>query len=296
MSAGQLLRDAMEAERPLQIVGTINAYTALLAQDGGYRAIYLSGAGVANASYGLPDLALTSLNDVVEDVRRIAGTTEVPLLVDADTGWGPALMIARTVRELTRAGAAGCHIEDQVQMKRCGHRPGKALVSGDEMADRIKSAVDGRVDDRFMVVARTDALASEGLEAAIERSCRYVEAGADVIFAEAVTELEEYSRFVEGVGAPILANITEFGKTPLFTMAELASVGVRCALYPLSAFRAMSKAALAVYQTIRAKGTQAGLLGTMQTRAELYETLRYEVFERKIDELFEEDQKGEGAS
>lgn len=296
VSAGQSLRDAMASERPLQIVGTINAYTALLAEKSGYRAIYLSGGGVANASFGLPDLALTSLNDVAEDVRRISGATDLPLLVDADTGWGPALMIARTIRELIRAGAAGCHIEDQVQMKRCGHRPGKEIVSGQEMVDRIKSAVDGRTDRRFVIVARTDALASEGLDAAIERSSRYVEAGADVIFAEAVTELDQYRRFVDEVGAPVLANITEFGQTPLFTVKELGEVGVGCVLYPLSAFRAMSLAALGVYQEIREKGTQADLLDTMQTRADLYETLRYETFERKIDELFEDGRRNDGSS
>ena len=286
----------MASERPLQIVGTINAYTALLAEKSGYRAIYLSGGGVANASFGLPDLALTSLNDVAEDVRRISGATDLPLLVDADTGWGPALMIARTIREQIRAGAAGCHIEDQVQMKRCGHRPGKEIVSGQEMVDRIKSAVDGRTDRRFVIVARTDALASEGLDAAIERSSRYVEAGADVIFAEAVTELDQYRRFVDEVGAPVLANITEFGQTPLFTVKELGEVGVGCVLYPLSAFRAMSLAALGVYQEIREKGTQADLLDTMQTRADLYETLRYETFERKIDELFEDGRRNDGSS
>ena len=286
----------MASERPLQIVGTINAYTALLAEKSGYRAIYLSGGGVANASFGLPDLALTSLNDVAEDVRRISGATDLALLVDADTGWGPALMIARTIRELIRAGAAGCHIEDQVQMKRCGHRPGKEIVSGQEMVDRIKSAVDGRTDRRFVIVARTDALASEGLDAAIERSSRYVEAGADVIFAEAVTELDQYRRFVDEVGAPVLANITEFGQTPLFTVKELGEVGVGCVLYPLSAFRAMSLAALGVYQEIREKGTQADLLDTMQTRADLYETLRYETFERKIDELFEDGRRNDGSS
>ena len=296
VSAGQRFRDAMVAERPLQIVGTINAYMALLAEKSGYRAIYLSGGGVANASFGLPDLALTSLNDVVEDVRRITGATDLPLLVDADTGWGPALMIARTIRELTRAGAAGCHIEDQVQMKRCGHRPGKEIVSCEEMVDRVRSAADGRTDDTFVIVARTDALASEGLDAAIERSCRYVEAGADVIFAEAVTELDAFRRFAGDVDSPVLANITEFGQTPLFSVEELGAAGVGCILYPLSAFRAMSQAALTVYRTLREEGTQADLLDSMQTRAELYETLRYETFERKIDELFEEGRKNDASS
>ena len=286
MSAGVKFREAIEKERPLQIAGAVNAYSALLAEQAGFRTLYISGGGVANASFGLPDLGLTSLADVVEDVRRVTGSTDLPVLVDADTGWGPALMIARTIRELTRAGAAGCHIEDQVQTKRCGHRPGKALVSGEEMADRIKSAVDGRTDDAFVIVARTDALASEGLEAAIERSCQYVEAGADIIFAEAVTELDQYRRFATETGVPILANITEFGQTPLFTVEELSEAGVRCVLYPLSAFRAMSKAALDVYTTLRREGTQKDVLDRMQTREELYDVIRYHEFEQKIDELF----------
>lgn len=285
-SAGTRLRAAMHAERPLQLVGAINAYCALLAERAGFRALYLSGAGVANASYGLPDLGLTTLNDVCEDVRRISAATPLPLLVDADTGWGAAFMIARTIRELIRAGAAGCHIEDQVQAKRCGHRPGKALVSGEEMADRIKSAVDGRTDDEFVIVARTDALAGEGLQAAIERASLYVEAGADVIFAEAVGTLEEYKRFTKAVAVPVLANITEFGKTPLFTVSELDEAGIGLIIYPLSAFRVMSKAASAVYEVLRRDGTQKSAVGMMQTRDELYEVLRYHDYERKLDELF----------
>lgn len=285
-SAGARFRDATEIERPLQVVGTINAYAALLAERAGFRAIYLSGAGCANASFGLPDLALTTLNDVAEDVRRITNATSIPLLVDADTGWGPAFMIVRTVRELTRAGAAGCHIEDQVQAKRCGHRPGKMLVSTDEMVDRIKSAVDGRSDDQFVIMARTDAYGVEGLDAAIERAGRYVEAGADMVFPEAMHTLDEYKRFATGIKVPILANLTEFGETPLFTVDELRQAGVRLALYPISAFRAMSAAALKVYETLRREGTQEKALDIMQTRDEAYEVLGYQDYERKIDELF----------
>jgi methylisocitrate lyase len=288
-SAGERFWQALEAERPLQVVGTINAYSALLAERAGFRAIYLSGAGVANASFGLPDLGITSLNDVCEDVRRIAGATELPLLVDADTGWGQAFMIARTVRDLTRAGAAGMHIEDQVQAKRCGHRPGKALVSTGEMADRIRAAVDARPDERFVVMARTDAHAVEGQQAALERAAAYVEAGADMIFAEALKSLEEYRQFTAAAGVPVLANITEFGQTPLFTVGELAEAGVGLALYPLSAFRAMSRAAEQVYRTLRDEGTQKAALDAMQTRTELYEVLDYHAYERKLDELFQED-------
>jgi methylisocitrate lyase len=288
-SAGARFWQALEAERPLQVVGTINAYSALLAERAGFRAIYLSGAGVANASFGLPDLGITSLNDVCEDVRRIAGATELPLLVDADTGWGQAFMIARTVRDLTRAGAAGMHIEDQVQAKRCGHRPGKALVSTGEMADRIRAAVDARPDERFVVMARTDAHAVEGQQAALERAAAYVEAGADMIFAEALKTLEEYRQFTAAAGVPVLANITEFGQTPLFTVGELAEAGVGLALYPLSAFRAMSRAAEQVYRTLRDEGTQKAALDAMQTRTELYEVLDYHAYERKLDELFQED-------
>jgi methylisocitrate lyase len=282
----------MERERPLQLVGAVNAYCALLAERTGFGALYLSGAGVANASFGLPDLGVTTLNDVTQDVRRITGVTPLPLLVDADTGWGAAFMIARTIRELTAAGAAGCHIEDQVQAKRCGHRPGKALVSAQEMADRIRAAVDARTDEQFVIVARTDALAVEGLEAALERAGRYVEAGADVIFAEAMTTLEDYKRFTSTVGVPVLANITEFGKTPLFTVEELRKVGVRLVIYPLSAFRAMSAAALKVYEALRREGTQKDLLDSMQTRDELYEVLRYHDYERKLDELFAKGEDG----
>jgi methylisocitrate lyase len=291
-SAGARLRAAVEAERPLQVIGTINAYAALLAERSGFKAIYLSGAGVANASFGLPDLGLTTLNDVAEDVRRITMATELPLLVDADTGWGAAFMIARTVRELTRAGAAGMHIEDQVQAKRCGHRPNKALVSPQEMVDRIKAAVDARGDEGFVIMARTDARAGEGVQAAIARATAYVEAGADMIFAEALHGPSEYRAFTAAVKAPVLANITEFGKTPLLGVQELGQAGVRLVLYPLSAFRAMSAAALKVYRTIRSEGTQKNVLDLMQTRAELYDVLGYHDYERKLDELFtkEEDQ------
>ena len=288
MSAGARFRDALEAENPLQIVGTINAYTALLAERAGFRAIYLSGAGVANASFGLPDLAMTTLNDVCEDVRRIASATDLPLLVDADTGWGSAFMIGRTIRDLTRAGAAACHLEDQVAVKRCGHRPGKALVEVAEMCDRLKAAVDGRTDDRFVIMARTDAHAVEGQQAAIDRAAAYVEAGADAIFAEALTTLDEYRQFTDVVRVPVLANLTEFGKTPLFRTDELREVGVRMALYPLSAFRAMSAAALNVYETLRKEGTQAAVVDTMQTRADLYDVLGYQAYEDKLDELFQE--------
>lgn len=292
-SAGARLRAAIEVEQPLQVVGTINAYCALLAERAGFRALYLSGAGVANASFGLPDLGITTLNDVAADVRRITAASKLPLLVDADTGWGAAFMIGRTVRELTSAGAAGCHIEDQVQAKRCGHRPGKALVSTEEMVDRIKAAVDGRSDDHFVIMARTDALASEGLDAALDRIERYVEAGADMIFPEALTTLDEYKRFVQASVVPILANITEFGETPLLTVEQLHKAGVRLALYPLSAFRAMSAAALDVYQTLRRDGTQQASLERMQTRDELYEVLGYDEYEQKLDELFA---KGENQS
>jgi methylisocitrate lyase len=288
MSAGARFRQALHDEKPLQVVGTINAYTALLAGKAGFKAIYLSGAGVANASFGLPDLAMTTLNDVCEDIRRISYATDIPLLVDADTGWGGAFMIGRTVQEMTRAGAAGCHIEDQVGVKRCGHRPGKALVETSEMVDRIKAAVDGRTDDDFIVMARTDAHAVEGQEAALERSAAYVEAGADMIFAEALTTLDEYRQFTAAISVPVLANLTEFGKTPLFTTAELAGAGVSLVLYPLSAFRAMSRAAENVYRTLREEGTQQNALDTMQTRMELYDVLGYHEYEDKLDQLFAE--------
>jgi len=285
-SAGARLREAVEAERPLQVVGTINAYAALLAQAAGFRAIYLSGAGVANASFGLPDLGMTSLNDVCEDVRRITGASELPLLVDADTGWGGAFNIARTTRELTRAGAAGMHLEDQVAAKRCGHRPGKALVPAAEMVDRIKSAVDARSDPAFVIMARTDAHAVEGQAAALERASAYVAAGADMIFAEALKTLAEYRAFAARVAVPVLANLTEFGQTPLFTVAELQATGVRLVLYPLSAFRAAARAQALVYATIRAEGSQKRVVDAMQTRVELYDVLGYHDYEQKLDELF----------
>jgi methylisocitrate lyase len=267
VSAGARLRAALQAERPLQVVGTINAYAALLAQRAGFRALYLSGAGVANASYGLPDLGITSLDDVCEDVRRISGACELPLLVDADTGWGGAFNIARAVKDLARSGAAGLHLEDQVAAKRCGHRPGKALVPAAEMVDRLAHAVEGQA-------------------AALERAAAYVEAGADMIFAEALRTLEEFKEFTARVRVPVLANITEFGQTPLFTIAQLAGAGVRLVLYPLSAFRAAARAQTEVYGAIRAHGTQQGVLALMQTRAELYEVLGYHEYERKLDELF----------
>lgn len=285
-SPGRRLRAAVEAERPLQVVGAINAYSGLLAERSGFRALYLSGAGVANASFGLPDLGITSLNDVAEDAHRICAATELPLLVDADTGFGAAFSIARTTREIMRAGAAGLHLEDQVQAKRCGHRPGKELVPAVEMADRVRAAVDARRDESFVVMARTDAHAVEGQQAAIDRAAAYVEAGADMIFAEALTTLDEYREFTQALSVPVLANITEFGRTPLFTSAELGEAGVRLVLYPLSAFRAMSRAALAVYGAIRKEGTQKPVVQWMQSRDELYEVLGYHEYERKLDALF----------
>ena len=292
-SAGGRFRAALTAERPLQVVGTVNAFSALLAQQAGFRAIYISGAGVANASFGMPDLGITMLNDVCEDIRRITGATALPLLVDADTGWGGAFNIARTVKDFIRSGAAGLHLEDQVQAKRCGHRPGKALVAAEEMIDRIKAATDARADSEFVIMARTDAHAVEGQQAALDRARRYVEAGADMIFAEALTTLEEYRQFTAAIRVPELANLTEFGKTPLFTTRELADAGVRLVLYPLSAFRAMSKAALNVYTTLREQGTQKSVIGTMQTRAELYEVLGYHAYEDKLDELYAQRNDGE---
>ncbi len=285
-SAGGRFRAALESERPLQVAGAVNAYSALLAERAGFKAIYLSGAGVANASFGLPDLGITSLNDVCEDVRRITGATDLPLLVDADTGWGAAFNIARTTTDLIKSGAAGMHLEDQVAAKRCGHRPGKALVSTEEMVDRIKAAVDGRTDDEFVIMARTDAHAVEGQQAAVDRALAYVEAGADMIFAEALNTLDEYRQFTRAVTVPVLANITEFGKTPLFTTTELGDAGIRLALYPLSAFRAMSQAALAVYGELRKSGTQKAVLDRMQTRMELYDVLGYHEYEQKLDSLF----------
>jgi len=286
LTAGARLRAALEIERPLQVVGTINAYAALLAEHAGFRAIYVSGAGVANASFGLPVLGITSLNDVCEDVRRITGACPLPLLVDADTGFGSAFNIARTARELIRAGAAGMHLEDQVSAKRCGHRPGKALVDAREMVDRIHAAVDARSDPAFVIMARTDAHAVEGQAAALERAADYVAAGADMIFAEALKTLDEYRQFTSALAVPVLANITEFGQTPLYTVADLAAAGVRLVLYPLSAFRAAARAQLTVYNGIRTYGTQKGLLDQMQTRAELYDVLGYHDYEKKLDELF----------
>ena len=288
MSQGAKFRAAYADESPLQIPGTINAYTALMAEHVGYKAIYLSGGGVANASYGLPDLGMTSLNDVLEDVRRITAATGVPLLVDIDTGWGGAFNIARTIRDMTAAGAAAVHIEDQVAQKRCGHRPNKAIVSIAEMVDRIKAAVDAKTDADFVVMARTDALSVDGFNAAVDRAGAFAEAGADAIFAEAMTEIEMYQSIVGAAGIPVLANLTEFGQTPLYTTAELAGVGISMALYPLSAFRAMNKAALNVYKEIREQGTQAAVVDTMQTRMELYDFLGYHEYEKKLDQLFAE--------
>ncbi|WP_417440797.1 methylisocitrate lyase [Idiomarina sp.] len=285
-SPGAKLRQAIADENPLQIVGTINAYTAMMAEKVGHKALYLSGAGVANASFGLPDLGMTSLNDVCEDIRRITAATDLPLLVDADTGWGGAFNISRTVKEMTRAGAAGMHIEDQVAQKRCGHRPNKEIVTQEEMVDRVKAAVDARIDDQFLIMARTDALQQQGLEAAIERAQACVDAGADAIFAEAVHTLDQYKAFTEALNVPVLANITEFGATPLFNKQELADVGVEIVLYPLSAFRAMNKAALSVYNSILENGDQKAVIDDMQTRAELYDFLNYHDFEEKLDQLF----------
>ncbi|HVN43732.1 MAG TPA: methylisocitrate lyase [Steroidobacteraceae bacterium] len=285
-SPGARLRAALELERPLQVVGAINAYAALLAERAGFRALYLSGAGVANASFGLPDLGITSVNDVCEDVRRITAASPLPLLVDADTGFGSAFNIARTTRELIRAGAAGMHLEDQVSAKRCGHRPGKALVHAGEMVDRIHAAVDARNDAGFVIMARTDAHAVEGQAAALERAADYVAAGADMIFAEALKTLAEYRQFTAALPVPVLANITEFGQTPLFTVGELGAAGVRLVLYPLSAFRAAARAQQRVYESIRAAGTQQSVLDLMQTRTELYDVLGYNDYEKKLDELF----------
>jgi len=287
LSPGAKFRAAMKAEKPLQCVGAINAYHARLAERAGYRSIYLSGGGVAAGSLGLPDLGISNLEDVLTDVRRITDVCSLPLLVDVDTGFGAsAFNIARTVKSLIKSGAAAMHIEDQVGAKRCGHRPGKELVSGEEMADRVKAAVDARTDPSFVVMARTDALANEGLDAAISRAMKYVEAGADMIFPEAITELAMYRKFAAAVKVPILANITEFGATPLFTVAELRSADVAIALYPLSAFRAMNKAALKVFESVRRDGSQGTLLPDMQTREELYAFLDYHSYEKKLDELF----------
>ncbi len=290
-SPGACLREAVIQEKPLQVIGTINAYHALMAKRTGFKAIYLSGGGVSAGSLGLPDLGILTLDDVLTDVRRITDVCDLPLLVDVDTGFGAAFNIARTIRSLTKFGAAGCHIEDQVSAKRCGHRPGKAVVPKEEMVDRIKAAVDARTDDQFVIMARTDALAIEGVESAIDRVDAYVAAGADMVFPEAVSELSIYRKFVEAIKVPVLANITEFGFTPLFTTEELGSAGVSLVLYPLSAFRAMNKAALAVYQAIRQEGTQAQVVTMMQTREELYDFLGYYQFEEKLDELFAKGEK-----
>jgi methylisocitrate lyase len=279
-------RAAVQQEHPLQVIGAINAYTARMAQATGFRALYLSGGGVAANSLGMPDLGISTMDDVLIDVRRITEVTTLPLLVDIDTGWGSAFNIARTIRSMEQAGAAAVHIEDQVSAKRCGHRPGKELVPAAEMVDRIKAAVDARTDPDFVIMARTDALAGEGLSAALDRSAAYVAAGADMIFAEAVTELPMYTRFKEAVGVPILANITEFGKTPLYTAQQLAAVGVDIVLYCCAAYRAMNAAALKVYHAIRNEGTQSNVLSLMQTRAELYEFLGYQEYEQKLDQLF----------
>lgn len=288
LTAGARFRKALKDNNPLQIVGTVNAYCAMMAEKVGHQAIYLSGGGVANASYGLPDLGMTTMNDVLEDVRRITAVTDTPLLIDIDTGWGGAFNIGRTIKEMERAGAAAVHIEDQVAQKRCGHRPNKEIVSQDEMVDRIKACVDARNDDDFFVMARTDAFQREGLEPAIERARACIEAGADGIFAEAVTELEHYRAFADALDVPILANITEFGATPLYNCKELADAGAGMVLYPLSAFRAMNKAALAVYQNILEKGDQKDVVDMMQTRMELYDFLNYHEFEQKLDELFKQ--------
>jgi len=286
LSAGARFRAALRDERPLQLVGTINAYVARLAAASGFRAIYLSGGGLAANSLGVPDLAISTMDDVLVDVRRITDACALPLLVDADTGWGGAFNIARAVRSIAKAGAAGLHIEDQVQAKRCGHRPGKEIVPLAEMVDRVKAAVDARPDRDFVIMARTDALASEGLERAIERAVACVEAGADMIFPEAVTELAQYQRFRQAVGVPILANITEFGRTPLYTRDQLGAAGVDIVLYCCAAYRAMNAAALATYEAIRRDGTQQSMIARMQTRADLYRYLDYDAFEQHLDRLF----------
>jgi methylisocitrate lyase len=285
-SPGERFRAAVRDEKPLQVVGAINAYTARMAEDTGFRALYLSGGGVAANSLGMPDLGISTMDDVLIDLRRITDATSLPLLVDIDTGWGGAFNIARTIRSMIKAGAAAVHIEDQVGAKRCGHRPGKELVAADEMVDRIKAAVDARIDEEFVIMARTDALASEGLDAAINRANAYVAAGADMIFAEAVTELGMYTKFRGAVGVPILANITEFGQTPLWSRDELAAAGVDIILYCCSAYRAMNAAAVKVYEAIRTEGTQKHVIPLMQTRADLYKFLDYHAYEEKLDALF----------
>ena len=284
------LQQAMREEQPLQMVGTINAYSALLAKNAGFKAIYLSGAGVANHSLGLPDLAMTTLNDVCEDIRRISYSCDLPLIADADTGWGNAFMVARTVKEMRKAGASGCHIEDQVASKRCGHRPGKEIVSVNEMKDRIKAAVDAR-DDDFTIIARTDALAVEGLEKSIDRARTYIDSGADIIYAEALTDLDQYKTFTDSINAPVLANLTEFGMTPLYTVEEMRDAGVKIILYPLSAARSMANAAMKTYEAIKQDGTQKNQIENMQTRINLYKTLNYEAYEAKVDKALGKNKK-----
>ena len=291
VSPGARFRAAVKEERPLQVVGTINAYAARLAQRTGFKSLYVSGGGVAASSLGVPDLGISTMDDVLTDVRRITDVTELPVLVDIDTGWGSAFNIGRTIKSMIKCGAAAVHIEDQVQAKRCGHRPGKAIVGKDEMTDRIKAAVDARTDPAFVIMARTDALAVEGLQAAIDRAGACVEAGADMIFPEAITDLAMYREFARAIKVPLLANITEFGATPLYTVDELRAADVSIVLYPLSAFRAMSKAALAVYDAIRREGTQKNVVPLMQTRAELYEHLDYHAFEEKLDTIFSKEEK-----
>lgn len=290
-SAGARFRAAVKEEKPLQVIGAINAYAARLAEHAGFKALYVSGGGVAASSLGVPDLGISTMDDVLTDVRRITDNTDLPVLVDIDTGWGSAFNISRTVKSMIKFGAGAVHIEDQVLAKRCGHRPGKAIVPKEEMVDRIKAAVDGRIDPEFVIMARTDAIAVEGIEAAIERAVACVAAGADMIFPEAVKDLATYKKFAQAVKVPVLANITEFGSTPLFTVDELKGADVSLVLYPLSAFRAMSKAALSVYSAIRTEGTQKNVIDRMQTRAELYEHLGYHAFEQKLDAIFSREDK-----
>ncbi len=291
MTPGQRFREALINNKPLQIVGCVNAYCALMADKVGHKSVYLSGAGVSNASFGMPDLGMTSLNDVIEDAKRITSITELPLLVDIDTGWGGAFNISRTIKEMYRSGVAAIHIEDQVGQKRCGHRPNKEMVSTEEMVDRVKACVDARQDESFFIIARTDAFASEGMESSINRAKSYIEAGADGIFAEAMTDIEQYKIFKKAIGVPILSNMTEFGKTPLSSKEDLKNMDVDMILYPLSAFRAMNLAALKVYEKILSEGHQKNLLNQMQTREELYEFLDYAKYEKKLDDLFEKNIK-----